>query len=83
VLRLSLQDVLADALVVGEALGLQQQAAAAVAALQQRMDSAKALVAQLPPMPHPKVIVTLPPSHTGRPPTSASTGLGTIHESMS
>jgi ABC-type Fe3+-hydroxamate transport system substrate-binding protein len=54
-LCLLLQDVLNDALVVGEALGLQQQAAAAVAALQQRMDTAKALVAQLPPLQHPKV----------------------------
>jgi hypothetical protein len=54
-LCLLLQDVLNDAIVVGEALGLQQQAAAAVAALQQRMESAKALVAQLPPLQHPKV----------------------------
>ena len=54
-LALLLQDVLNDALVVGEALGLQQQAAAAVAALQQRMDRAKQLVAELPPVQHPKV----------------------------
>ena len=54
---LSTQDVLNDALVVGEALGMQQQAAAAVASLQQRMDTAKALVAQLPPVQHPKVRV--------------------------
>lgn len=40
---------------VGEALGLQQQAAAVVAALQQRMDAAKQLVATLPPVQHPKV----------------------------
>lgn len=52
---LLLQDVLNDVLVVGEALGMQQQAAAAVAALQQRMDNAKALVAQLPPLEHLKV----------------------------
>jgi hypothetical protein len=50
-----MQDVLHDALEVGEALGLQQQAAAAVAALQQRMDAAKQLVATLPPVQHPKV----------------------------
>lgn len=50
-----MQDVLNDALVVGEALGLQEQAAAAVAALQQRMDRAKQLVAELPPVKHPKV----------------------------
>lgn len=50
-----LQDVLNDAVVVGEALGLQQQAAAAVASLQQRMDAAKKLVAELPPVQHPVV----------------------------
>jgi ABC-type Fe3+-hydroxamate transport system substrate-binding protein len=51
----ALQDVLNDAVVVGEALGLQQQAAAAVASLQQRMDAAKKLVAELPPVQHPLV----------------------------
>lgn len=48
--------MLNDALVVGEALGLQQQAAAAVAALQQRMESAKGLVAALPPVKHNQVV---------------------------
>lgn len=52
---LQLQEVLQDALTVGEALGLQQEAAAAVAALQARMDAAKGLVASLPPLKHPKV----------------------------
>jgi hypothetical protein len=51
----ALQDVLNDAVVVGEALGLQQQAAAAVASLKQRMDAAKKLVAELPPVMHPVV----------------------------
>lgn len=49
------QDVLADTITVGEALGLQQQAAEAAAALHQRMDKAKQLVAELPPLKHPKV----------------------------
>ncbi len=43
----SLDDVLADALTVGEALGLQQQAAAAVVALRGRVAAVQAHVAQL------------------------------------
>ena len=48
----TLEDVLLDALVVGRELGLQQQAADAVAALQQRVAAAKAFVGQQPPLKH-------------------------------
>lgn len=47
--------MLADALVVGEALGLQAQAAAAVEGLRRRLASTQALVASLPPLKHPNV----------------------------
>eukprot|EP00878_Enallax_costatus_P037128 GHUV01041922.1.p1 GENE.GHUV01041922.1~~GHUV01041922.1.p1 ORF type:complete len:353 (+),score=119.72 GHUV01041922.1:1682-2740(+) len=48
----TLEDVLQDAMIVGRELGLEQQAANAVAALQQRVAAAKAFVAQQPPLQH-------------------------------
>lgn len=51
----SIEDVLQDALRVGDALGLRPQAEAAVAALQARVDAALAFVAQQQPLAHPVV----------------------------
>jgi ABC-type Fe3+-hydroxamate transport system substrate-binding protein len=51
----NIEDVLQDALVVGEALGLQSQAAAAVAALRARVGAALSFVAQQPPLAAPVV----------------------------
>lgn len=48
----TLEDVMQDALIVGRELQLEQQAADAVAALQQRIQAAKAFVAQQPPLKH-------------------------------
>lgn len=48
----TLEDVMNDAMVVGKELGLEQQAADAVAALQRRVTAAKAFVAQQPPLQH-------------------------------
>lgn len=46
----TLEDVLHDALIMGKQLGLEQQAATAVAALQQRIATARSFVAQQPPL---------------------------------
>jgi ABC-type Fe3+-hydroxamate transport system substrate-binding protein len=53
----NIEDVLHDAIVVGEALGLQSQAAAAVAALRARVDAALSFVARQPPLTAPVVAV--------------------------
>jgi ABC-type Fe3+-hydroxamate transport system substrate-binding protein len=53
----NIEDVLHDAIVVGEALGLQSQAAAAVAALRARVDAALSFVARQPPLAAPVVAV--------------------------
>jgi ABC-type Fe3+-hydroxamate transport system substrate-binding protein len=51
----NIEDVLQDALVVGEALGLQNEAEAAVAALRGRVDAALSFVARQPPLAVPVV----------------------------
>eukprot|EP00879_Flechtneria_rotunda_P017308 GHRR01018132.1.p1 GENE.GHRR01018132.1~~GHRR01018132.1.p1 ORF type:complete len:251 (+),score=99.96 GHRR01018132.1:251-1003(+) len=48
----TLEEVLQDALLVGDALGLQQQAQEAVAGLQRRINAAQAFLAQQPPLQH-------------------------------
>jgi ABC-type Fe3+-hydroxamate transport system substrate-binding protein len=53
----NIEDVLHDAIVVGEALGLQSQAAAAVAALRARVNAALSFVARQPPLAAPVVAV--------------------------